>query len=726
MTESQMTFCPFRLPDQERVVYLKSKYPIIHRKQSQTTNTKSTNNIHSVLSIEPSIKVTPINILKNSNIISRPEIAQTHKQTVKTSPYSTRPISALQSKRNFMPTTPQNITRSAIERNFLTTAGALPKSRTLDKHQISKNVSKHLQRTVRYTKNAFEFCGGIEAFTFADKYNKSSFKERKQTVPKNICYFEKPKETYKRPQSASNKCGYHKIVAQEEILIKHGKKRNDDIFGSNPDSEINPDAKVMMLKSIYEGRKPTIFFPYPPCCLEERNPLDRIFIYQGPIKPSYRLTDSIYAYNSVINSLQNAGLTETQDKTFNVIWSAPLKPKMLQNLTKHQKCNHFPKTWQLGGKDNLWKNVSNLKRKFGDVYEICPKTFIMPEDYERFKTEYENNPKSLWILKPVASSCGRGIKIIIKGSSIPKRPGYLVSKYIANPHLINGFKYDLRVYALVTSYDPLRIYMYDNGLVRFCTEPYTTSVKSCKSRCVHLTNYAVNKKAEKFIKNENPEEDGVGSKWSFIAYRKKLSELGIDHQKLFKSIKDVIIKACISAETAIFNGIMQSCKFPNQCFELYGFDILIDAQLKPWLMEVNVSPSLSSSSPMDKKIKTRLMCDVFNIIGIQIPNMVKVKKTATNIPKQKAQARCRNINELLSLEDFKSLAKEDIEILINSEEEYHRRGHFERIFPESSNIDYYGKFFETLRYNNVLLWRWIKSKPNFLEELYTKLYKNNC
>lgn len=70
-----------------------------------------------------------------------------------------------------------------------------------------------------------------------------------------------------------------------------------------------------------------------------------------------------------------------------------------------------------------------------------------------------------------------------------------------NPHLINGFKYDLRVYVLVTSYDPLRIYIFKEGLVRFATEKFTLSQKSIKKRYIHLTNFSVNKKADNYVFN---------------------------------------------------------------------------------------------------------------------------------------------------------------------------------------------------------------------------------
>lgn len=93
---------------------------------------------------------------------------------------------------------------------------------------------------------------------------------------------------------------------------------------------------------------------------------------------------------------------------------------------------------------------------------------------------------------------------------MPKnKKNYLVSKYLSKPHLIKGFKYDMRIYVLVSSYDPLIIYMFKDGLVRFSTEKYTLKIKHLKKRYIHLTNYSVNKKAEKYNKNKNTDPNEV-------------------------------------------------------------------------------------------------------------------------------------------------------------------------------------------------------------------------
>ena len=67
-----------------------------------------------------------------------------------------------------------------------------------------------------------------------------------------------------------------------------------------------------------------------------------------------------------------------------------------------------------------------------------------------------------------------------------------MQQYIHNPLLIDEYKWDLRIYVAVTSINPLRIYVYEEGLVRFASEKYDT--KDLKNVFSHLTNYSINKK----------------------------------------------------------------------------------------------------------------------------------------------------------------------------------------------------------------------------------------
>ena len=83
------------------------------------------------------------------------------------------------------------------------------------------------------------------------------------------------------------------------------------------------------------------------------------------------------------------------------------------------------------------------------------------------------------------------------------------------PHLIDGFKYDLRVYVFLNGISPLRIYVYRDGLARLATEPYEKpSDKNISNLFMHLTNYAINKESENFVQNTDKNNDDVGSKRS--------------------------------------------------------------------------------------------------------------------------------------------------------------------------------------------------------------------
>lgn len=275
---------------------------------------------------------------------------------------------------------------------------------------------------------------------------------------------------------------------------------------------------VVIHRAPLEGASETIFFNYPKYVGKSKDVMGKVESYkQSDLGKSNRLilkiVETTNIYNSLVNSCKNAGFYLTDSgKDWNLCWSGNSKLDFLQYMNKFQKLNHFPGSYHLGRKDLMWKNISKMKRQFGDDYDICPKTYLLPHDYQRFVSETKSKDisKNYYIMKPVASSCGRGIKLINASISMPKnKKNYLVSKYITKPHLIKGYKYDMRIYCLVTSYDPLVVYMFKDGLVRFSTEKFNLKPKNLKKRYIHLTNYSVNKKHETYIQNRNTEAGNV-------------------------------------------------------------------------------------------------------------------------------------------------------------------------------------------------------------------------
>mmetsp|Transcript_28949 Transcript_28949/g.43695 ORF Transcript_28949/g.43695 Transcript_28949/m.43695 type:complete len:246 (+) Transcript_28949:421-1158(+) len=239
------------------------------------------------------------------------------------------------------------------------------------------------------------------------------------------------------------------------------------------------------------------------------------------------------------------------------------------------------------------------------------------------------NPNQYWIVKPISGSQGKGIFITKNFQEINfnrdfgSMPPMIASHYIDNPLLINGLKFDLRIYVAVTSFYPLRIYVYEEGLTRFATTKYeraagtSADLNNKEGKYTHLTNYSLNKFNKKgFVQNTSADQDKQGSKWSLSALRELLRENGIDDKAVFAKINDVIIKTLISVEPIMTQAHSQYVPHRTNCFQLFGFDVLIDERLNPWLLEINLSPSLACDSPLDQKIKGSLVTDLLNLVGV--------------------------------------------------------------------------------------------------------------
>lgn len=111
----------------------------------------------------------------------------------------------------------------------------------------------------------------------------------------------------------------------------------------------------------------------------------------------------------------------------------------------------------------------------------------------------------------------------------------------------------------------------------------------------------------------------VGNKWSLGALNKHLAEVGIDVKLLWNRIYDSINKCLLAGEAHIIQALRRVLPNRQNCFELFGFDVLIDSNLKPWILEINLSPSLACEAPLDFHIKSRLIADTLNLVQISKP-----------------------------------------------------------------------------------------------------------
>ena len=300
-------------------------------------------------------------------------------------------------------------------------------------------------------------------------------------------------------------------------------------------------------------------------------------------------------------------------------------------MRPHQHVNHFPASHQLTRKTDLAQNIKAAISRLGpeegrSAYAFVPRTLVLPEDQEEIAlfpaASDECGDDTLWIYKPSSGACGRGIEILRHPAEVmedergAKRA--VLQEYIRNPLLVEGRKFDLRLYVAVTSFAPVRAYLYGNGLARFANLPYDAGFDSLSSPAVHLTNVSLNKQHPEFVKNTSAARDDEGSVWSLDAIRTRLESLGHDSASIFQHIDRLIVASLAAVEPVIAPELVSFQ--PSPCFELFGFDVILDAELKPWLLEVNSFPSVRCGTPLDLDIKSNLLADLFTLVGFVPPS----------------------------------------------------------------------------------------------------------
>ncbi|KAE8751460.1 hypothetical protein FOCC_FOCC001707 [Frankliniella occidentalis] len=305
----------------------------------------------------------------------------------------------------------------------------------------------------------------------------------------------------------------------------------------------------------------------------------------------------------VYNVMRRLGYEEAQiEENWDVLWSHPYPFTILpalKHLQPHQKVNHFPGSGFITNKANLATM---------DIPYV-PKAFRLPKDKQLLFEHVKRNPKKVFVQK---SNHHRGIQISNVNELDLSANGTFVQEYVDRPLLVDGYKFDIGVYTILTSVDPLRVYIYNGDvLFRFCPEKYHPFDPKVVDKYVIGDDYLPTWKVPSLKKYFT--DGGFSMKESFDAY---MREIGKEPEKVWKAVKSAIQEVYLRTEMSILN-LLSQYKTKRTFYEMVRFDFVIDEDLNVFIMEANMSPNLSSQHfPPNSILYEQVLYSLLSLVGV--------------------------------------------------------------------------------------------------------------
>jgi len=531
---------------------------------------------------------------------------------------------------------------------------------------------------------------------------------------------------------------------KEESIAKHPKQLRPSIFPN-----CSPFINFIKMTENY-GTKAKLEIPWNlwvPC----NNPL----LLHTMIRAGYVRTEiTDVSYSNCIGAIWDSIDSKTRFVMYCKLSKNPMlatkllsdsgQCKDLLNMNPEVKVNRLPGVMKLCKKNELAKLHVKFMEEFEGEEEFVPETFSLPserdlainrlaqaspQDLMDFREVPGKNKENLWIVKPCIKSGGRGIHLIDRIFDIPNHDGMknvdqdVLQKYISNPLTIRGHKFDIRLYVLITSVDPLVVYILKDGLARFASEEYNTDSCNIDNNCIHLTNSAVNK--DNIMDYGSVGQDPYsGYLWTLSRLKQYFETCDDEHikwDKMWQSIVHVIRKTILMA----YPQMKEECKnlkSSYNCYKLLGFDIMLEENLKPWVLEVNTDPCLFAD-PVDLDLKSALITEMLNIVGFHIPEEVArskeelLRRLYPDFQQYGHQTRLyeRTLQKIDHVDadfddmlDICQLQGSSLRSIIKLEEELSQCRDFDRIIPSSE--ERYNKYFPEDCFSDKLLRRWISFK----------------
>lgn len=291
--------------------------------------------------------------------------------------------------------------------------------------------------------------------------------------------------------------------------------------------------------------------------------------------------------------------------------AAPSSPKFLPRLY-----NHFEGNAVLCTKDGLRDTMVKYYLAHGrDPFAAVPITYVVREgsgdeqlaEWRRcFDRCNEECGQKIWLVKPGGwANRGCGIRIYDVADEVEehvksKKKVWIVQKYLEHPLLVHKRKFDIRAYCLVTQ-DPnggdLKAYCYQQAYLRTTSSEYTTKTLD---RLVHLNNDAVQKKGESYGKFESANKLSLQDFQRYLDEHHAQDRVRVE-EHLMPQMRGLMADAVCAAA-----GRLNPRKI-DHCFEVFGFDFMIDEAFKLWMIEVNANPCLELCNALLSQLIPRML-----------------------------------------------------------------------------------------------------------------------
>ncbi|OHT13641.1 Tubulin-tyrosine ligase family protein [Tritrichomonas foetus] len=385
-------------------------------------------------------------------------------------------------------------------------------------------------------------------------------------------------------------------------------------------------------------------------------------------------TGGYIKYETVSEAMKAANIQYQDDPHGMLVWFDNVKDKdFFTNLLPYQIVNRIPSINMLCRKAPFVRLIQRVAPMFPEFFTFLPASFILPINNQQF-TAAVNRKKTRYIVKPDGGSLGKGIMIVEPGDVYTPQVNLAIAQEYIESKLIRNTKFDMRIYVLVASVQPLMIYVYRDGIARFCSQP-----EDAHNVFSQLTNTAVNR--------QNPQANIQNITQRVSAVFEELAAEGANVDEIWKKIDRIAVFTIISASNYILKAVHASCPTYGlpRCFQILGFDILLDQKLDPYILEVNFRPSLEFDTEDEKNLKIEMLSHAMQIAAPfqYLQSVISTRKSPWN-DKMWASYLQHNPNQI---KESKRLRKKIV-----------RESKFVRVFPlKTAENENYMRVFNSVK-----------------------------